>query len=84
MATTRNEFQDEAKKRIEAAIDEKVSGKEVTVSEEPQHAGAKVIDLMEALRSSLSAAAPAAAKTRKTAQRAPATEPAATGEEGHC
>jgi len=69
-----NEYQDEAKKRIEAAIDEKVSGKEVTVSEEPQHKGAKVIDLMEALRSSLSSAAPAAEepKARKAAKRAPA------------
>ena len=69
-----NEFQDDAKKRIEAAIDEKVAGKEVTVSEEPQHQGAKVIDLMEALRSSLSATQPAAAakKVTKTAKRAPA------------
>jgi DNA end-binding protein Ku len=64
-----NEFQDEAKKRIEAAIDEKVSGKQVTVSEEPQHAGAKVIDLMEALRSSLSAASPAAKSDDKQAER---------------
>jgi DNA end-binding protein Ku len=76
-----NEFQDDAKKRIEAAIDEKVSGKQVTVSEEPQHQGAKVIDLMEALRASLSATPPAASKTAskaapkaasKAAKRAPA------------
>ena len=71
-----NEYQDDAKKRIEAAIDEKVSGKQVTISEEPQHQGAKVIDLMEALRSSLSATQPAAsakkASASKTAKRAPA------------
>ena len=73
-----NEYQDDAKKRIEAAIDEKVAGKQVTVSEEPQHKGAKVIDLMEALRSSLSATPSAAAAKKeakpaaKTAKRAPA------------
>ncbi|MEO7854079.1 MAG: Ku protein, partial [Rubrivivax sp.] len=54
-------FQDEEKKRILAAIDEKISGKEVVASahdEEPS--SAQVIDLMEALRASLGKKAAAA------------------------
>jgi DNA end-binding protein Ku len=47
------EYIDEVKKRIEAAVQQKVEGKEVTVSEEPEAGGAQVIDLMEALRASL-------------------------------
>ena len=46
-------FEDEEKKRVLAAIDEKISGREivaVTPSDEP---GGQVIDLMEALRASL-------------------------------
>lgn len=45
------EYQDDVKIRMLAAIDQKVQGKEITTApEEPQ---AKVIDLMEALKSSL-------------------------------
>jgi len=49
------EFEDEEKKRILAAIDDKISGKQIVVTEgqEPA-AGAQVIDLVEALRASLS------------------------------
>jgi len=79
-----NEFEDEEKKRILAAIDDKISGKQIVVTEgqEPA-AGAQVIDLVEALRASLAprkgaakaapAAAPEAAepaKERKGAKRA--------------
>lgn len=78
------EYEDEEKKRIEAAVDEKVAGKEITVSEEPEEGGGQVIDLMAALRASLGKkAAPARAadekaepeadlpaKARKTAKRA--------------
>jgi DNA end-binding protein Ku len=46
-------YVDEVKKRIEAAVQQKVEGKEVTVSAEPEAGGAQVIDLMEALRASL-------------------------------
>jgi DNA end-binding protein Ku len=47
-------FEDEEKKRILAAIDEKIAGKHIVAAEphEPQ-AGAQVIDLVEALRASL-------------------------------
>ncbi|MCL4182633.1 MAG: Ku protein [Burkholderiaceae bacterium] len=87
------EFEDEEKKRILAAIDEKIAGKRVVVHEEAEPAaGAQVIDLMDALRASLGrkpgaaakgaraagAGAPAPAKERKGARRAQASaEPAA-------
>ena len=48
------EFQDEEKKRVLAAIDEKVAGKQIVATAAPEaQAGAQVIDLMEALRASL-------------------------------
>src|SRR5262245_31822709 len=48
------QFQDEEKKRILAAIDEKIAGKQIVATEAPEApAGAQVIDLMEALRASL-------------------------------
>jgi DNA end-binding protein Ku len=59
------QFQDEEKKRVLAAIDEKIAGKHIVASEQVEPAGgAQVIDLMEALRASLSGKAkgkPAAA-----------------------
>jgi len=39
--------------RIEAAIQQKVEGQEISVSEAAPETGGKVIDLMEALRASL-------------------------------
>jgi DNA end-binding protein Ku len=75
-------YQDEEKKRIAEAIDEKVAGREISVSAEPQHGGGQVIDLVEALRASLAkkSAPPVAAaqtKERKGAKRATApAEPA--------
>jgi len=58
-------YKDEVRERIEAAVQKKVEGQEITMAEEPQP-GAQVIDLMEALRASLDKkpakrAAPAAA-----------------------
>ena len=47
-------YTDELRARIQAAIDRKVEGQEITVSEiAPEPGGGKVIDLMEALRASL-------------------------------
>src|SRR5215470_2728659 len=66
-------YVDEVKKRIEAAVQEKVEGKEVTITAEPEAGGAQVIDLMEALRASLgkggaaAAAEPAPAKAASAA-----------------
>src|SRR5215472_8780714 len=45
-------YADEVSKRIEAAIQKKVEGQEISLSEAPE-TGAQVIDLMEALRASL-------------------------------
>src|SRR5690606_17115589 len=46
-------YVDEVRGRIEAAIQRKVEGQEISVAEAPPAEGAKVIDLMEALRASL-------------------------------
>ncbi|MBL8326323.1 MAG: Ku protein [Rubrivivax sp.] len=60
------DFKDEEKARVLAAIDEKIAGKEIVVTEAASEAAdAKIIDLTEALRASLgvkkaAAAAPAA------------------------
>ncbi|HEY0942205.1 MAG TPA: Ku protein [Steroidobacter sp.] len=46
-------YVDDVRARIEAAIQKKVEGQEISVAEGPVETGAKVIDLMEALRASL-------------------------------
>ena len=73
-------FEDEEKKRILAAIDEKIAGKHI-VANEPHEAasgGAQVIDLVEALRASLGArgAAKAAPAAKAAAPAVAAAEPA--------
>jgi DNA end-binding protein Ku len=45
-------YKDEVRERIEAAVQKKVEGQEITMAEAPAQ-GAQVIDLMEALRASL-------------------------------
>ncbi len=66
------QYEDDVRKRIEAAVQGKVEGQQIAVSPSVPEAGAQVIDLMEALRASL-------AKT--TGKRAPkAAEPAPTEE----
>jgi DNA end-binding protein Ku len=83
-------YVDDVKKRIEAAVQEKVEGKEVTISAEPETGGAQVIDLMEALRASLgkgtaaavaepapAKSAPAATKAERKPPKRVAAEPAA-------
>jgi DNA end-binding protein Ku len=76
-----NEFSDEHRARIEAAIQRKIAGKEVSLAESPvTKAGGNVVDLMEALRASLNARGSTQTpetKERKTPKRAPA--PAAPG-----
>jgi DNA end-binding protein Ku len=74
-------YTDEVRTRIEAAVQKKVEGQEITMAEAPEQ-GAQVIDLMEALRASLGkkAAAPAKAaaqpEARKPPKRAQQGEPA--------
>lgn len=46
-------YLDEVRGRIEAAIQKKVEGQEISVADAPPETGGKVIDLMEALRASL-------------------------------
>jgi len=60
-------YKDDVRERIEAAVKKKVDGQEITMTEEPE-AGAQVIDLMEALRASL---------TKKPAKKPEAAKPAA-------
>jgi DNA end-binding protein Ku len=48
-----SQYTDEVATRIEKAIEKKVEGQEITLTEAPQAGGAQVIDLMEALRASL-------------------------------
>ena len=69
-------YTDQVAARIEAAVQKKVEGQEITLTEAPE-GGAQIIDLMEALRASLDKKAPARAKAaestpaaRKPAKRA--------------
>ena len=51
-----NEYRDEFKGRVEAAIERKVQGKEISLAEAPaSNIHGNVIDLMEALRASIGA-----------------------------
>jgi DNA end-binding protein Ku len=70
-----NEYTDEHRGRVEAAIQRKVDGKEVSLAEGPVSAkGGNVIDLMEALRASIDARGSKAhdLKDRKAPKRAAA------------
>jgi len=74
-------YTDEVRARVEAAVQKKVEGQEITMAEAPE-GGAEVIDLMEALRASLEKKkAPAPVKTaapeeRKAPKRVQQAEPA--------
>jgi DNA end-binding protein Ku len=62
-------YEDEVRKRIEKAIEKKVQGEDISVSPGPEEGrGAKVIDLMEALRASLGKA-PASRRAAATTGR---------------
>jgi len=75
------QYTDQVAARIQAAIQKKVEGQEISMVDEPE-VGAQVIDLMEALRASLekkpaAKAAPAVApETRKPPKRVQAAAPA--------
>jgi DNA end-binding protein Ku len=66
-------YTDDVRKRIEAAVQKKVEGQEISLAEPPVEGGAQVIDLMEALRASLGKKAPATAVAKEPAA---AKEPA--------
>ena len=67
-------YEDEVKKRIEAAVQRKVEGEEIAISPTAPETTAQVIDLMDALRASLekTAGKRAGAKTVAPAEAAPA------------
>ena len=72
-----NEYADEHKARVQAAIQKKVEGKEVSLAEAPVSAkGGNVIDLMEALRASIDARG---AKTENLKERKAPKRAAAQG-----
>jgi len=62
-------YVDEVRGRIEAAIQKKVEGQEISISEGPAPSTGKVIDLMEALRASLEKTESARASTTKLGPR---------------
>ena len=64
-------YTDELRGRIQAAIDKKVEGQEISVSETAPATGGKVIDLMEALRASLEKTEVAKASASKLGTRKP-------------
>jgi DNA end-binding protein Ku len=75
-------YVDEVRGRVEAAIQKKVEGQEISVSEAPAEGTGKVIDLMAALRASLEKTEAARASTsklgpRKGAKRVDEPKPAA-------
>ncbi|WP_322044065.1 Ku protein [Paraburkholderia sp. J67] len=67
-------YEDEEKKRVLAAIDEKIEGKQVVTHEpaDESAAGGQVIDLMDALRASLKGTAKTKASTATAPKRKPA------------
>jgi DNA end-binding protein Ku len=67
-------YKDEVRDRVEAAVQKKVEGQEITMSEAPE-GGAQVIDLMEALRASLDKKAGAPPKAAQSAQETEARKP---------
>ncbi|HEV8334843.1 MAG TPA: Ku protein [Candidatus Polarisedimenticolia bacterium] len=71
-------YADEVRGRIEAAVQRKVEGQEITMAEVPE-GGGQVIDLMEALRASLERKAPAKARAEAAEARKP---PKRAGSEG--
>jgi DNA end-binding protein Ku len=71
-------YEDDVKKRIEAAIERKLEGKEIAVSPSEPETGGQVIDLMEALKASLAKAASKRAGKAQAAEERPAeAKPAA-------
>jgi len=64
-------YTDEVKARIEAAIQRKVEGEQIALSEPPPAAEGKVIDLMEALRASLKRNTQARGEAARLGERKP-------------
>ena len=69
-------YKDEVRERIEAAVQKKVEGQEIAVSEAAPEGGGQVIDLMEALRASLEKRTAAKAQTEQAATQPETRKPA--------
>jgi DNA end-binding protein Ku len=67
-------YEDDVKKRIEAAVQKKVEGEEIAISPSAPETGAQVIDLMEALRASLEKTAGKRVPAKSAAAAAPPSE----------
>lgn len=85
-------FPDEVKARVEEAIQRKVEGRQITVSEPRAEPAGNVVDLMSALKASLERGSTVSgghsggrerAATRRPPKRAPARAPARTHARGH-
>ncbi|HEY1460972.1 MAG TPA: Ku protein [Casimicrobiaceae bacterium] len=63
-------YKDTVSERVEAAVQQKVAGQEITLAAAPE-GGAQVIDLMEALRASLEKKAPPKGREATTEDRKP-------------
>ena len=66
------QYEDDVRKRIEAAVQRKVEGEQIAISPSAPETGAQVIDLMEALRASLAKTAGKPAPAKAAAEAAPA------------
>jgi DNA end-binding protein Ku len=70
------QFADTYRERVQAAVDKKVAGEDITVTEAPPQR-AQVIDLMQALKESLAHGGAKGTKSRAAAERAPTPKRAA-------
>lgn len=77
-----NEYKDEVRERVEAAIQRKVQGEEVAISSAPPKSGGNVVDLMEALKASLKGSSSRSARPepKEPAKRAAAASSEKLGE----
>jgi len=60
-------YEDDVRKRVEAAVQRKVDGEEIAISPSAPETGGQVIDLMDALRASLETTAPKRSQPKSTA-----------------
>ncbi|HEV8599275.1 MAG TPA: Ku protein [Gemmatimonadales bacterium] len=70
-------YHDTVRERVQEEINKKIEGQEITAEEVPQKTGAKVLDLMEALKASLAKGAPKKESAEKPER--PAKKKAAGG-----
>jgi DNA end-binding protein Ku len=72
-------YHDTVRERVKEEIDKKIAGQEITADEVPQKSGAKVLDLMEALKASLAKGKATEAKEAPAKAERPAKKKAAGG-----